>query len=216
MEWKSDYKAIHSTSLLKWHCIKNHCTPCFVCPNADEALAGHDDVKLTKKNNTLVRFLGYYNAHRDKIQAVPEKQLKAYNGEEKDLTEWSSLYMRNFLSSIEGQKEINGDDRDLKLRTEELLLQLVLASVLECEKQQQQQHQAVDTVNPSGEDRAAYHDEDESDEDSPNTATTNSPSPSSPTFRSSPLAASSCRATQAATISISQIKRLRAGDCIEY
>jgi hypothetical protein len=121
-----DYNKIHSTSLLKWYVRPNkkkyHKTtkkkkktmkkeqsnddelsniysavyPCYICPNIEEAIAGHEDYIKTPKSNhctlqhndnnnnnnndtTVIRFIGYRVSYSDQIQSVSSKFLLPYN-----------------------------------------------------------------------------------------------------------------------------------------
>lgn len=197
---KSHYKDIHSSTLLKWHCVKKTCAPCFVCPHVDEALAGHDDVKLTARNNTLVRFLGYHNKYHDMLQPVPSSQLKDWNCSDglEIYSNWSPVKMKAFLAAIRNQKEFKGDDGKLKLRTEELVIQLVLASVL---KRAQDAEAALSVAVPE---------EGEDDEISLNGTMT------SPRTWDSPAAVASVAAARNVAANPNQVKKLRAGDTIAY
>jgi hypothetical protein len=129
-----DYKVITSADMLKWLCVKGKApVPCMVCPNAQEAIAGWEEVvKVTTKNNTVIRYLGYYYAHNGKLQAVPPSQLCAfYDGNaEPDTTKWSVAKMQAHLKSISKQKDFMDGDTQLKLRTEELFLQSILDAAL--------------------------------------------------------------------------------------
>jgi hypothetical protein len=131
-----DYKVITSADMLQWYCVKGKApVPCMVCPNPQEALAGWEQVvKVTTKNNTVIRFLGNYYAHNGKLQAVPTSQLCAYhvgNNDEADSKKWSVAKMQAHLKSISKQKEFSADsDPQLKLRTEELFLQSILDAAL--------------------------------------------------------------------------------------
>ena len=200
---KSDYRAIHSTALLKWHFVKKTCAPCFICPNVQEALAGHDNVGLTARNNTIVRFFGCHYSHRDKIQAVPASQLKDYCGEEGDKERWSKDSMKTFLDSIRNQKEFKGDESDLKLRTEELVVQLVLTTVLAHER-----HQVVAFSE------STQNENDDVDDFAPLVSTVNSPVRN----RNCEISAADTAAAVATRVAnnVHQVKRLRAGDVIEF
>jgi hypothetical protein len=129
-----DYKVITSADMLKWHCVKGKApVPCMICPNPEEALAGWEDVvKVTTRNNTVIRFLGNQYAHHGKLQAVPLSQLCACHdgNDEANTKKWSVAKMQAHLKSIGKQKEFSDSDKQLKLRTEELFLQSILDAAL--------------------------------------------------------------------------------------
>jgi hypothetical protein len=99
-------------------------------------MAGYEDlVKFTKRDNTLVRYLGYQYAYRGVLQAVSSLHLKNYwcTGEEQHRTQWSEPHMRNFLASLQSQRDFQANAK-VMTRTEELVLQLTLEAILEREK----------------------------------------------------------------------------------
>jgi hypothetical protein len=127
---------------LRWHCgpIKSKSKiafPCYICPDVDEASAGRfGEIKVTKRNDTLVKFLGCKCSYRDKVQAVPANQLEPYydENEEGGSTTWSQSKLKIFRASLESQKVYQTDKKKIDLRTEELALQFLLDAILKREQ----------------------------------------------------------------------------------
>lgn len=157
-QFQTDYLAINSTALLKWYAApikgkkkgRNKYSmvyPCYICPNPEQAMAGHDDeVQLNQRNNTLVRYIGFQVSYRNQIQAVPAAHLLNYNhhsidakiAENEGNKTWCPTFMKLFLNSLRTQQEFksagNESERKLKIKVEEKLLDLILASVSEKEQ----------------------------------------------------------------------------------
>jgi hypothetical protein len=169
-QFQTDYLAIHSTALLKWYAVPvkgkkkgrnkySNIYPCYICPNREQAMAGHEDeVQFNQRNDTLIRYMGYQVSYRNQIQAVPAAHLLNFNhhqsidgnsAEEECCNTWCPSFMKMFLNSLYAQQEfkVAGSEyeRKLKIKVEEKLLDLVLISVLELE----QKLPAGDTVNSS-------------------------------------------------------------------
>jgi hypothetical protein len=229
--------------------------PCLVCPDVAEAMAGHEDtVQLTARNNTLIRYLGYRISYRDKIQAVPSTHLLDFNHgstaeegassgsvvnasplagttlpskEEKD-TLWSPNFMSVFLNSLCSQQEFkvcNDDDRNLKIKTEEKFLQLILESVL----QHEQHPQPTSNMDGCTDDdsNSVSTIASEYDADNPQNATSPQPSglwqsPKAPDSKEELTATVKSKVTdqnikeRSYASRKNSINKLRAGDVIEY
>jgi len=52
--------------------------PCYIVEDHQLALSGVDAVKITKRNNTLIRFIGCNEAWHGKLQPVPASQLRCF------------------------------------------------------------------------------------------------------------------------------------------
>lgn len=110
-------------------------------------MAGHDDeVHLSQRNDTIIRYIGCKTSCRNQIQAVPAAHLLDFNYQPIDTTNiseevcntWCPTFMTTFLNSLLSLQEFKGsseNERNLKIKTEEKLLDLILVSVLEKEEQ---------------------------------------------------------------------------------
>jgi hypothetical protein len=225
-QFQTDYHAIRSTALLKWYAVPGkgkkkgrhkyaHVFPCYICPNQEQAMAGYDDeVQLNQRNNTLIRFMGYQVSYRNQIQAVPAAHLLEFNhgtsnnpkdAEQKASNTWCPTFMKQFLNSLRTQQEFKavGSEykRQLKIKVEEKLLDLVLMTVFEQEQKLITGDAGVNSSVP---------DDPESDDEAP----LEWQSPSKPAVDNKPAIVEEREKSNATSLKHAP-KRLRAGDIIE-
>jgi len=166
-DWR--YMDLDRLDQVKWQVVnkkKNRRVfPCYIVENHNHAtaLSGHEEeasLKLTERNNTLIRFVGHNCTFSDSLQAVPASQLRAFDDENdsnnktkssstssssnKDQPnhqppKWNADLMQQYLGSIQSQKifTAGGEQQDgvKNLCAEQIYLELFLDFVRR--KQQQ-------------------------------------------------------------------------------
>ena len=103
------------------------------------ALSGNVGVKMNKRDNALIRFVGYRTKDADCVQAVPESQLCPFgdfdattssnemdNADEEP--QWNPDRLQQYLNSIRNQKEFSASNNKgtLNIRAERIFLELFL------------------------------------------------------------------------------------------
>jgi len=187
------YNKITSTSLLKWYCEKTKGRdkkfhPCFVHPNFEERISGLQ-LQQPKKDEVLIEYLGLHWSDAKKLQIVPKRKLEPFDFDGDGDANWSQRPMKTHLAAIKNQKAFQSN-KELKLRTEELVLRNLLDDVRKREKK-----------------KATAKASDDDDDDDISEAS------SSPV--NSPVRISAPRQRPTAPTA-NQVKTLRAGDVISY
>jgi len=157
--------------------------PCYIVEDHEMALSGIDSIKISKRNNTLIRFVGYNAANKDDLQAVPESQLRPFgdfaaannNDDNNNEPQWNAQLLQQYLDLIQHQQkflssssssESSNNTGAVNFRAEKIYLQLFLQFVwrkeqqAELSQQQQLQQQTLDDDDSSMNDR----DDDDDDE----------------------------------------------------
>ena len=120
-------------SQLRFHCTtvrgKSRVLPCWIVQNHDEAT--FLGIRITKKKDTIVQFLGLGYPEVGKYQAVRGTSLKPFNDKEQGKRQWSSSLIQMFLSSIPKPMREN----PVQLASERLFLDKLLNAAIQKEGQ---------------------------------------------------------------------------------
>ena len=186
-EWR--YLEVQTLDQVRWHRCgkqKDQFYPCYVVHVHDHVTAssGVPDIKLTKRNDTLIRFVSLYASANSLLQAVPATQLLAFDGGDSTTTttttrdslgsgettipkpHWDAKCRQKYFDLIKRQKEFTDPKKGaIQLRAEMIFLDRFLTFVWEKQKDQQLQQNAL-RLAPQQSLREEDSGDDESDCDS--------------------------------------------------
>ena len=184
-DWR--YMDLDRLDQVKWQVVNKKkkrrvVFPCYIVEhhNHATALSGHEEeasLKLTERNNTLIRFVGHNCTFSDSLQAVPASQLRAFDDENDSNNKtkssssdnndqpnhqppkWNADLMQQYLDSIQNQKMFTdgGEQQDgaKNLCAEQIYLELFLDFV------RRKQQQAAEAEKAKAAAQQAEEDEDD-------------------------------------------------------